>query len=198
MDTNPMCAACARIEAPADDRELVRRIAEPLRDADAWITWFGHWFDRRFLNTRLLHAQQPPLPKVFHIDLWKTAHDNLKLSSNRLKNVQGFLGLPAEKTDLKQQMWQDARQGGKKGLRYVIEHCRQDVNVLELAYQRLKPYISGGLNLRLFGAARDACPSCGGQRIRSKGWYCTAERRYRRFECRTCGKSFAARKAEPR
>jgi uncharacterized protein YprB with RNaseH-like and TPR domain len=169
-----------------NDKRLVKDIAHEVIKADAILTWFGTYFDLPFLNTRLLFHKLPGIPSTIpHIDGWKTARYKLKLRNNRLNTVQDFLQLPTEKDAVKGPIWIKAISGDERALRYIINHCRKDIMVLEEAYERLLPLIA---NHPHRGVAEDGmCPVCAGRRLQKRGSHITKARIYQRFQCMGCG-----------
>jgi len=186
-DFNGVCDCCGKINDPTNDKPLLKEIVKVLSDADVWVTWYGARFDVPFINSRLAYHKMHPLPPIPHIDGWRAARNNFHLHSNRLASVQSFLELPDAKTPLTGRHWMQARVGDPKGLRYVVKHCKQDVLVLEQAYERLLPYIKGHPSLKIADSRPETCPRCGSARIHSRGNYVTATRRYNRFQCQNCG-----------
>ena len=177
------CRSCHRVAA-VSDRALVAGAAKVLRDADLWVTWYGKQFDLRFVNTRLLDAGLPPLPPVPHIDLYWTARMHLKLSSNRLASVQDFLQLPAKKTPLTKRVWRQAQAGHVQSIKYIMEHCARDVDVLDQAYEKLRPLVRQ--HPRLFEHGR--CLVCGSPSLQRYGVRVSVTRGPQvRFRCSACG-----------
>lgn len=170
-----------------DDKALVKACADVLADADAWVTWYGARFDVPFLNSRLLVHGLKPLPNIPHIDGWRVAKYKLKLHSNRLASVSAFLGLD-DKTPVVGPAWIKAIAGDKTSLNYIYAHCKTDVEVLEQAYQRLKPLVKDHPNHRLLQGADECCPVCGAVgKLQRRGEQVSRSRVYQRYQCRTCG-----------
>lgn len=155
------------------------------------------YFDVPYLNSRLLRHNLPPLPPVPHLDGWKVARYKLKLNSNRLQSVTSFLGLE-DKTPLDGPTWVKAMAGHRKSIKYVVEHCRQDCEVLQQVYERLKPLAQGHPNLNLFQGTTHACPRCGSLDLQCRGKQVTTTQTYQRFQCQSCGGWSRARAADPR
>lgn len=180
---------------PTDDKELVQAIADNISDADVWVTWYGSRFDKPYLNSRLLYHRLKPLPPVPHIDGWRVARNNLKIHSNRLASVSEFLGL-ANKTPIVQSKWVRALAGHKPSLQYIIEHCRQDIVVLEEAYEILRPLVAMHPSMRLIDNLPTGCPVCGSEKTHRRGTYVALTRTYQRFQCQQCGTWFRDEKPE--
>jgi hypothetical protein len=68
---------------------------------------------------------------------------SLKLSSNRLANIERFLNLSASKTPIDQGAWIKAIAGSKKHMNTVVKHCKEDVKMLEEAYHSVKTFNKG-------------------------------------------------------
>lgn len=171
---------------PTNDKDLVKAVRDELSDADAWVTWYGSRFDVPFLNSRLTYHKLTPLPPVPHIDGWRIAREKLKLHSNRLASVSSFLEIE-EKTPLNGPIWIKASAGNEASLKYVIKHCKQDVLVLEQAFEQIRQLATSGPNLAILEGATDKCPRCGVGRLQSRGYRVTVACRYKRYQCQKCG-----------
>lgn len=169
---------------PTDDRDVVKASREILADADAWLTWYGKRFDVPFFNSRLMFHGLKPLPLVPHIDGWRTAKYKMRLHSNRLASVSGFLGLDS-KTPVLGRQWVRAMAGHRPSLKYIEDHCRQDIVVLIQAYERMKPWITEHPNRNLYDGS--GCPVCGSDRLHKRGEHVSLTRTYQRFHCQKCG-----------
>ena len=195
LDTNPICHKCGRVDA-VDDKPLVAAAHKVLSAADMWVTWYGKGFDQKYVNTRILDAKLPPLPDIPHVDLYFAAKHNLKLSSNRLANIQDFLRLPTKKTPITKRAWRRAQAGDVKSIEYIVDHCEKDVDVLDEAYTILKPYVRTHPRV---GGIED-CRVCGGH-VQKRGYALTTLKgpRYR-VCCVNCGawETRAVPKATPR
>ena len=169
------------------DAPLMREIHRVLtEEADIIVTYYGKGYDRKFLNTRMLLADLPPLPPLNseHVDLYFTARGNLKLHSNRLQAVAETLGCPVEKTPVKAQTWRLAMRGDRKALAYVVEHCRRDVEILEWCYKKLRPFVRQHPPTGAFGA----CRVCGADRWQRRGRaISTTAVAKMRIQCQGCG-----------
>jgi len=169
-----------------NDKPLVKAIYDELMEADIWLTWYGQRFDIPFVNSRLLYHNLPLLPANHpHIDGWKTSRNHLKLGNNRLNTVQSFLRLPDEKTHIKPDLWIKAIAGNRKALKYIEDHCKADVVVLEQAYERLRPLI---LDHPFTGRGVNGnCAICGEGKLQKRGFHRSRTRVFQRYQCQGCG-----------
>lgn len=127
---------------PIDDGALCVAIRDELEKYNCIVTWNGKMFDLPFLNARLLKAGEREVRHQFHLDLMYYAGGiSLRVGSRKLVNVQKFFKLADEKTDIEWEMWNRAALGDKKAMKIIVEHCEQDVKVLEQAYWKLLPMV---------------------------------------------------------
>lgn len=173
---------------PTDDRELVRELVTLLQTYDLMTTWYGERFDLPFINTRAMLHGYEPVTGVKHLDLWKTCRKKLKLHSNRLQTFQQTFELEEAKTPLNFRCLQRAYSGHIPSIQNIEEHNIQDVLVLELAYTKLLPLISGHPSLAVLdeGKLLDSCPKCGSDKLQKKGYYYTPSNKFRKYYCPSC------------
>jgi len=165
---------------------LLKQVFEVMSQAELTVTWYGRegkGFDQRYVNTRLLDARLPKLPDIPMVDLYLTSRDRLRLSSNRLANVQDFLRLKAKKTLIKKRVWRQAQAGDVKSIKYISHHCKNDILVLREVYELLLPYVKAHPRV----AGWIPCRRCGGKVSRQgRAISATKSERYQ-FQCQTCG-----------
>jgi len=122
----------------ADDGKLAEAIRDTLEGYDVIVGHNSKLFDRKFLNARLLKAGYRTKHSQFHVDTMWIVRTHFRMSS-KLLNVQKMLDLPDEKTDITWDNWARAGAWNKAGMDEVVNHCEQDVKVLEQAYWKLLP-----------------------------------------------------------
>lgn len=190
-DKRPKVISLADFRTPPAGAEpdlyLTRRVHEIItNEADILVTYYGKEYDRKFINTRALMADLPPLPPLSaeHVDLYFTTRGNLKLHSNRLQALSEALGCPWSKTPVRADTWRRAMRGDPKAMKYVIDHCRLDVDILEWCYLKLRPCVRQHPPL---SAAAGACRSCGADRWVSNGRRFRLGEQQHRMQCQGCG-----------
>lgn len=184
---------------PTNDYYVIKDFYEVLVSADMWVTWYGGGFDVRMFNTKLAEHKLPALPPIPHVDGWKIAKFKLKFNSNRLATVSQFLEVE-EKTPVKGKIWKRAIAGHRPSLKYIIEHCYQDVVVLEEVYERIKYFAPEyHPNFNLITGQHDACPTCGvAGKMQKRGIHHAKTSMYQRYHCQACGAWCRSRTAEKR
>jgi uncharacterized protein YprB with RNaseH-like and TPR domain len=179
-----------------DDSGVCIALSEALNDADMWVSWYGARFDVPFLQARLLyHRKKPMSTHIAHVDLWRTSRYQLKLSSNRLANIERFLNLSASKTPIDQGAWIKAIAGSKKHMNTVVKHCKEDVKMLEEAYHLLRP-LTKGHPLITNEKGEASCPKCGSHKVVKRGTRRTKTRVYQTWQCKDCGSWSSSRTAD--
>lgn len=180
-----------------DDRDVIKAFAAVMGRADLIVAHYGDKYDIPFVNTRSLIHGMGPMPNVPSYDPWRTARYKLKFNSNRLDNISKHVPiLKGEerplKTPIEPRCWVRAKAGHVPSLRYIEEHCRADVIVLEKEYLAIRPFASSLPNLAKCGGLKEeGCPSCGSPTIQSRGYRLTARGNHRRYQCRLCRHWFA-------
>lgn len=167
---------------PTDDSAITKAFLDIYNQADMTIGYYSSGFDIKFFHGKVLEHGLPVPPKIPMVDLFYTVKANLALSRKSLQNVGYFLGLSAEKTPVEGKIWKAASCGNKKALKYIVDHCRADVEILEEAYLRLRPLVR--THPRVSGYA--PCRFCGGK-VQSRGpalSVCKGDRK--RFQCTSC------------
>jgi len=170
-----------------NDRYVVKTACAALSQADAVCGWYSKKYDWPFLQTRLLAHRMKPMPPIAHKDAWEIARYRMKLNSNRLKTVSEFL-MVEEKTALNGPIWIGAAAGNKKDIKYVLDHCKQDVLVLEEVYELIRPLDISHPNLAVVDDRPDTCPICNTPgRLQKRGYSIARVTKTPRFQCQACG-----------
>lgn len=124
----------------SDDSAVVAAIVQELSQYDIWIAHNGNRFDVPFLRTRLAKWNMEALPSKKLIDPVFLARNKLRMSWNSLEALAKFLGVNS-KTEVSGDQWlQAALDGSRRAMQYIVEHCVQDVLVLEKIIKALKAY----------------------------------------------------------
>lgn len=175
---------------PTNDKQLMEHVHDTLLKADMIVGFYSKLFDLPWLEARMLSHGLAPLPSIPHVDLYFTAKTHLKIHSRRLANLIDFLGLKAEKTRLSGPIWIRAGAGHTPSIRYVVKHCRHDINALEQAYTLLRPLVRLHPNVtgRYKTKEKGKCRTCGSSNLQWRGrMLLTRTNAKRRVRCTDCG-----------
>ena len=171
---------------PTNDKMLMKETAKILNGADIIVGHYSSRFDLPYINSRLLFHGEKPVAPIPQIDTWRVSRYQLKLNNNRLASIAGFFGLD-DKTPVTGPHWIKAMAGNKNSLRYVIDHCKKDVEVLEQTYYKLLPVIPKHPNVNLVDEVTGSCPRCGASNVVKRGFSIAQTRRTQRYQCNSCG-----------
>jgi hypothetical protein len=175
-----------------DDSEMVKVAYEILKDADAIVTHNGKRFDLKFLQTRLLKYDLPPLPKIIHIDTCSESKKNLLMFNNRLNTLAKFMTSEEKLENGGWDLWVKVMQRDVKSMELMTKYCKQDVETLGAVFKKLLPMVNGLPNYGMFSSHdKECCPNCGSTRIIGNGQRVTKTAIMKRFVCKDCGTSMS-------
>lgn len=184
---------------PRDDSGLVQVAYAMLHDADEIVTHNGKSFDVKVLNTRLMYYGMPPLdPKIKHVDT-KIALKKISLYSNSLAQAAKFFGIDDK------MHWGDKWGTWKRfafgrdtaeDRKIMDEYCKQDVEVLEQLYLKIRPFHgTNSVNKNQFKAG-EGCPTCGSDNFSKNGTRRNTKTIYQRYLCGDCGSAFSGERLD--
>jgi hypothetical protein len=179
-----------------NDKGILKAALEIMEEADILVGHFASVFDRRFIQGRCaIHGLQPPPPTKMR-DTCMIARSAFNFSSNRLENLTDVLRLPVkkyhkEKPDDWPGWWFRSMSGDVTAIHEMAKYCKQDVEALEVLYMALRPFDQA--HVRIYDD-RSTCGACGGD-IQYRGVTYVGQCRYRRYQCKECGRWDRERKA---
>lgn len=176
-----------------NDYHVVKKAKEILESADGIITHNGIRFDLKFLNSRLVYHGLTPIPKIPHIDTCSVAKSRLFLFNNRLNTVAKHLGCELKMENGGWGLWEKVLKRDPKACATMTKYCKQDVEVTEEVFLKLRPMITNIPNHNLFGSKplNDvACPNCGSKHSHKNGTRMLTKGPVQRYCCNDCGTSF--------
>lgn len=175
-----------------DDRNLLKEAHKILVEADSLVAHFGEFFDRPYVEARLIKAGLDPIPNTKQVDTCIIARKKLKLSSNRLGNLAEFLGCSVKKMEKRggwPKWWMDALRGDRESIKKMAAYCKQDVDCLEQVYLKMRPIIPGKyLVNHAIGETVWTCHACGGHKKQHRGSYFSEMKIWKRYQCMSCGR----------
>ena len=138
-------AESKRLGKVVTDRRILKILSEVLPKYDVIVCHYGtiqRGLDVRFLRTRFIKygIKFPVYKQMFGLDTYLLAKYKLALHSNRLDVIAKFLGAPTQKTEIEPDDWILAGYGLSKSIRYVKQHNKIDVDVLEFVHRKLEPF----------------------------------------------------------
>ena len=189
FDVNIMSERLTGKEAiKEDDSRLVKSLWKLLDSADLIIAHNGDSFDIPNMNTRFIVHDLPPTSPYQTIDTMLVARKQFGFTHNSLNGLAKIFGFDAKKeTDF--ELWKRCVAGDDEALAYMQEYNKGDVELLELIYLKLRPWIRSHPNLGLYVDSDVAvCPNCFGDNLTwlDDKFYYTQVGKYPIFQCE-CG-----------
>jgi hypothetical protein len=180
-----------------DDSRILKSIWNLLEEADIVISHNGNNFDIKRLNTRFLYNELIPPTPYQSVDTLVIAKNTFDFSSRKLDYINQYLGLPA-KQPTGFELWKRCFLGDPEALNIMERYNRNDVEILEDLYLKLRPYIKGHPNLNLWSTENvSVCPNCASKDL---DWsikeYYTYTGVYRGFRCLNCGANGRSRQLD--
>jgi hypothetical protein len=179
-----------------DDKRIIKEMWKLFDDADIVIGHNSKNFDVVKLNTRfVIHGLVPSSPYK-QVDTLEVARKEFGFSSNKLQHLANSFGIKG-KYDTSFNLWKKCLEGDKDSLYYMEHYNKHDVEILELVYLKLRPYIKGHPNLDMyFNDITPHCPICGKHNlilVPDKNFYTQAVE-YQVYRCEDCGGLSRAKK----
>lgn len=176
-----------------NDKLLVQDLWSVLDEADIIVAHNGDAFDIKRSNARfVVHGLPPPSP-FKTIDTLKIAKKHFKFESNKLDDLGQYLGVGEKMSHTGWKLWRGCMEGDPKSWERMKEYNVQDIQLLEGAYLRLRPWATTHPNLNLYGTGVNSlqCPSCSSDRIQKRGFSYAITQVRQRLHCKACGAWFS-------
>jgi predicted RNA-binding Zn-ribbon protein involved in translation (DUF1610 family)/rRNA-processing protein FCF1 len=175
-----------------DDKELLLMFRDVLDEADFVVAHNGKKFDIPMINTRLaIHSIHPPAPyKV--IDTLQIAKKEMRFRRNSLAHLAEVLDCKHKKLSHSKfpgfKLWDECLKDNDEAWAEMRLYNEYDVIVLEEVYKKLRPFASNHPNVTTGDDPTSlACPKCGSNHVRKRGFFTTNKGKYQRYSCDSCG-----------
>lgn len=179
---------------PCDDYHVCKTLHDVLSNADVIVAHNGDKYDIKFTEARMLFHGLSPLPTIPSIDTLKVAKGRFLFNSNKLDYLGNFLKVGRKKPTTGG-LWLRVIQGDIAAIKEMVSYNKQDVDLLERVFLKLRPYVANHISRQLFGQMA-GCPRCGSTKVQSRGVHRATTRTYQRFQCQGCGGWFRQLKGE--
>lgn len=170
-----------------NDVELVKKLHELFDEADVIVAHNGDNFDQKKSQARFLLNDLPPPAPYRQIDTLKVARKYFKLTSNRLNDLGKYLKVGKKVETGGFDLWLKCMAGDMKAWKLMKKYNKQDVDLLELVYIKLRPWMQNHPNRAVLDEMPEACPKCGviGE-MKYRGRYSTATMIKLNVQCQSC------------
>jgi DNA polymerase elongation subunit (family B) len=178
-----------------DDEALVKFFAPILKKADVVSCHNGDAFDIKVFNTRLLKHGLDPVPVSKTFDTKKIAKNMFYLSSNKLDDIAGFLGI-GQKLNTYKQLWFDCEAGDSKAWKYMKKYCGMDVSLQYQVLKKVLPFAKQSGDFVFVNEDGVTCPNplCGSAYMTKSKNKIVKGGFKRQYQCQDCGSYYTVPK----
>jgi len=124
------------------DKRLVENCIRDMRKFDVLMGYYSTKFDIPYIRSRAMYwnIDFPKYGELKHKDIYYMVRNKMRLNYNRLEVACNHLGIKG-KTHLDGKYWTLALSGDEKSLKYILDHNKKDVIILEKLHNRIKDYV---------------------------------------------------------
>lgn len=172
------------------DASITKALWKLFDEADITVAHNGNSFDAKKSRAKFVeHGLTPPSPSK-QIDTKLIAKSQFAFNSNSLNDLGQLLKLGKKVPTGGFSLWLGCMAGDRKSWKKMKDYNKQDVELLEKIYKRLRPWVQSGTNLAAYTGNREDCPSCGSHATHHRGTIATTVSLYTRLQCQDCGRWF--------
>ena len=181
-----------------NDSRIINSLWGLFDEADIVVAHNGDGFDVPNMNTRFLINGLTPTSSYQSIDTLKIARKQFGFTHNGLDALAKIFDIDG-KIETNFDLWHRCKKGNNDALKEMERYNRQDVNLLELVYLKLRPWIKTHPNIGLFiESDSKKCGNCGADVTEIKGkYYYTSVGKFPTYRCtnKDCGAICRGRKS---
>jgi predicted PolB exonuclease-like 3'-5' exonuclease len=170
-----------------NDKELCRKLWELFDQADIIIAHNGNTFDIKKANARFLVHNLPAPSPYKSIDTKLVAKRYFNFNGNSLNDLGQTLKLGKKIQTGGFELWKGCMFGDKNAWKKMIKYNKHDVLLLEKVYLKMKSWMDNHPNIGLLNGDKRACPNCGSNNVKKRGFNYSRITSYQRYYCKTCG-----------
>lgn len=171
-----------------NDEWLTKELHKLFDEADIIIAHNGDSFDQKVAQGRMMvHNLLPPSPYK-QIDTKKVAKKYGRFATNKLDDLGEVFNLGRKTKHEGFDMWLKVMDGDASAWNKMKKYCKQDVNLENKLYLKLRPWIQSHPSVSVINDMPDTCPACASTQLRQGGFFTTKTGKYKRYQCLGCGK----------
>lgn len=170
------------------EKTLVKKLWEVLNQADVVITHNGISFDNKKSNAKFVEHGLRPIKPAQQIDTKTIAKSNFAFNSNSLDDLGKLLKVGRKIKRMDFSVWLGCMNGDKKAFQLMEKYNKQDVQLLENVYLKLRPWATRHPNIAQIEGKLLACPNCASPDVSRKGLKYASKTVWRQYVCNNCGR----------
>lgn len=168
------------------EKDLVMELWKLFDEADVLVAHNGNNFDIKKANALFLKYNIKPPSPYKKLDTLQVARRYFKFDSNKLNDLGEYLDLGKKINTGGFDLWLGCMNNDKKAWKKMIQYNKQDVELLEKVYLRMRPFIETHPNIALMEGELLACPNCGSTNINRRGYRYSRVNKFARWRCMDC------------
>lgn len=170
-----------------NDKELCQKLWDLLDKSDIVIAHNGRAFDVRKTQAKFLEHGFPPPTPFQQIDTLSVVRKYFKFDSNKLDDLGKMLKVGKKLPHEGFKLWTDCGEDDiPSAWKKMVAYNKQDVQLLEDIYVKMRPWVADHPNLNLLNNTQDKCPKCSGI-MHKRGFAVTRVAKHQRLQCQSCG-----------
>lgn len=171
------------------ERKVLESFLSVIEGADLVVSHNGKGFDFKYIQTKfLLHSLNLLDPRTPHVDTRQLSSRNFFFIDNKLQTLAEEIFDESKLEHEGWQLWVDTHGRKAEALEKMTLYCKQDVDLLEKIFRKMRPVAKGIPNHNLFSPFKErACPTCGSTLLHKHGKHRTKTKVYQRYRCTSCG-----------
>lgn len=179
-----------------DDTDLLKKLWELLNEAEIVIGHNSNTFDIKKSNSRFIERGMKCPSPYLTIDTLKEARKYFYFNSNKLNDLCRHLSIGGKIETGGFDLWLKCMEGDMKSWNKMVKYNKNDVDLLEKLYLKLRPWMSNHPNRSLLSEKERVCPVCTSNKVVKQGFKYTRVGKYQKWQCTDCGAWSQSRKIE--
>ena len=169
-----------------NDLPLVKEIWKLLDKAEVVVGHNAKSFDVKKITARFIYHNFPPPSPYRIVDTKIEVKKVARFESNKLDDLGEQLGLGRKLDHEGWALWEGCYNGNKKSWAKMKAYNKQDVDLLERLYLRLRPFMKNHPNLDNYVDNFHTCPKCESRLLIRRGYQFNQTTKYARIFCKSC------------
>ena len=166
-----------------NDKALCRELWSLLDQAEIVIGHNAKQFDVKKINYRFMVNGFPPPSPYKVIDTKTEVKRVAKFASNKLDILGEEMKIGRKLEHEGWPLWKGCYLGDPKAWAKMKKYNKQDVELLERWFLKLRPWIKMNIGVFVEGSV---CPKCGSKNLIKKGFAFNTTTKYQRIKCKDC------------
>ena len=176
-----------------DDYDIMVAMRDILDEADIVVGWNSKKFDVKKVQARMIALGIEPPSPFKQVDVMQEKGKVASSNSYKLDDTGEEWGIGRKLKHEGWELWYESVKGTQTAINKMHRYCRQDVNLTEKAYLKLRPWMATHPNLNWYSRDIKACSACGKENtLIKRGFQPAGQRRRQIYHCAPgrggCGK----------